>query len=90
MPETDTKEAHLVFENAIFRIDEEGTGFLMLSITGNGRKEWIYYTKDIELFLSHLNQCLVGHTQYPIQIETKEDPTWSAWRSFLENTKNPA
>jgi hypothetical protein len=55
MPPVDINEQQVKFENAIERIDDEAIAHLMLVITGNGRKEWIYYIQnpDSGVYIQH-------------------------------------
>lgn len=87
MPAPGTREQQSVFENAIDRIDAEAIGFLMLVITGECRKEWIYYIQDSQVFITTFNECLAGHPPYPIELEINSDPDWSTWQSFLANLR---
>jgi hypothetical protein len=60
----------------------------MLVVTGNSRKEWIFYTNDISAWLDRLNQLLAGHHAYPIEIQTDTDPAWSTWRGVAACAQN--
>jgi hypothetical protein len=71
------------FEDALYRIDAEAIGFLMMVITGSAHKEWIYYIQDPKVFITVFNECLDGHAPYPIELEVNADPEWSTWRKFL-------
>ena len=81
MPPYDDNEQQIKFEDAIAPLDEQDRlGYLMLVVTGNSRKEWIFYANDIPAWLERFNDLLAGHTVYPIEIETDSDPEWSTWR----------
>ena len=81
MPSAEDNEQQILFEDAIDSIDEQdGLGYLMLVVTGNSRKEWIFYTNDVPAWLDRFNALLTGHAVYPIEIETSTDPDWSTWR----------
>lgn len=41
MPDAETNEAQIIFEDAMESLDKAGISHLMLAVTGNGRKEWI-------------------------------------------------
>lgn len=81
MPLPDDSEQQVQFEDAIASLDaQDGLGYLMLVVTGNSRKEWIFYCNDIPAWLDRFNDLLVGHPVYPIEIETSTDREWSTWR----------
>ncbi len=89
MPPSDHYDRQIAFEEAIVPLDEEDRlGFLMLVITGNSRKEWIFYANDVDAWLARFNELLSGHSVYPIEIETGDDPDWTAWRGVAACAQN--
>ena len=70
----DTNADHIVFEDTLIPLDLEGYSQLMLVITGNGSKEWIWYARDFDDWIGRLNAALSGHPVYPIDIEYQLDP----------------
>ncbi len=87
MPETQTNADQIKFEDALEQLDQNGVSHLMLVVTGNGRKEWIWYVKDEEEWMSKFNALLAGHPVYPIEIEISEEPTWSTYHDFVAGMK---
>lgn len=55
--------------------------------TGNGLKEFNYYIKDREVFMSHFNKALEGHEIYPIEINFYEDPEWVEKHKIINDFK---
>jgi hypothetical protein len=89
MPPSVENEHQISFEDAIASIDgADGFGYLMLVVTGNSRKEWIFYANDISAWLDRFNQLLAGHKAYPIEIRTDADPDWSTWRGVAACAQN--
>lgn len=74
-------------EDRLDPIEKRGNGFLVLSITGNQRKEWIWYTQDVKVFLHQLNRELQGELPFPIEIETSSDPMWEAHSNIIAKMK---
>lgn len=64
----------------------EGTenGFMVFSVTGDQRKEWIWYVRNKAAFIQKLNEALAGHERFPIEIFLADDPTWSAYFDLLQ------
>jgi hypothetical protein len=87
MPDAETSEKQIKFEDAVTPLDVSGTSHLMLVVTGNGRKEWIWYVKDAREWLGKLNELLVEHEVYPIEIEINQDPKWSTYHDFVAGVK---
>jgi hypothetical protein len=51
--------------------------------TGNGQKEFAYYARSTDEFMSSLNASLASHSRYPIEIKFYEDKDWSDFRRLL-------
>ncbi|MBT3135274.1 DUF695 domain-containing protein [Alteromonas sp. ALT199] len=83
MPNETANNRQIEFEDAISSLDKKEISFLMLVATGSGRKEWVWYVKDVDSWMSQLNSLLAGHEVYPIEIEISQDPDWSTYHNFL-------
>jgi hypothetical protein len=59
---------------------------LALVSTGENLREWIYYARSEDEFMSRLNEALAG-TAFPIEIHTAVDPTWENYEEFVRNLK---
>jgi hypothetical protein len=55
--------------------------------TGNGLKEWEYYIKDREDFISRFNRALADQEHYPIEITFYRDPEWRELERFIAMLK---
>ena len=55
------------------------------SRTGNGLKEFAYYTTSQDDFMRVLNKALEKHAEYPIGINFYEDKEWTDFKKILEN-----
>lgn len=58
--------------------------------TGNGVKEWLFYTTDVERFGAEFNRLLEGHPRYPVSLDFEQDPEWSIWSTFVESVERRA
>jgi len=87
MPDSETNENQITFEDAIESLDKKDISHLMLVVTGNGRKEWIWYVKDVDSWLNQLNELLQGHDVYPIEIKIDQDSEWSMYHNFVSGVK---
>jgi hypothetical protein len=72
------------FEDALDSIDGSGAGFLMVAVTGNDRREWIWYTSDPNRFMSFLNAALKGRPKFPLDLSASEDPAWLTYLTIRE------
>lgn len=85
MPDAEANEAQIVFEDALEHLDTQGVSHLMLVVTGNGRKEWHWYVKDIDGWMQALNDALAGKPVFPIEIANAEQPDWSLYHNFISS-----
>ncbi|WP_169308294.1 DUF695 domain-containing protein [Ferrimonas aestuarii] len=87
MPSPDINDQLALFENTTSSLDAAGISHLMLVVTGNGRKEWIWYVNDVESWLDQFNSLLSAHDVFPIELEMEVDEDWSTYHQFIESTK---
>lgn len=59
-------------------IDGTEPGVLAAVITGNGGKEWLYYTSDPDRFMAAFNLAVSGREPYPLDFEGFVDSEWKA------------
>jgi hypothetical protein len=88
MPDPATNQRMVLLEELLEK-KLEGTrnAFLTVSVTGNGRKEWQWYSRDIQETMKLLNEALQGQDAFPIQISRQDDPKWSAYFGILNAAK---
>jgi hypothetical protein len=78
MPASEVTEQMQTFETAIeASLEQKGVGVQAACLTGNGAREWRYYTYDTDEFMAKLNAGLAGHTVYPLRIQLFSDPEWT-------------
>lgn len=83
MPDSDTHKLMNAFEDALEAGTEQRlSGVQAVSLTGDGKKEWRYYTAEVDGFIESLNVDLVGHPHYPLQIESFVDEDWRGLRDM--------
>ncbi|PYQ47170.1 MAG: hypothetical protein DMF59_19620 [Acidobacteria bacterium] len=69
-------------EDSLDWIDESGEAFLMVAVTGNNRREWIWYTNNRDRYMALVNRSLPRQTKFPIDFTTSEDPSWLTYKSI--------
>lgn len=87
MPGAEDYEHMLRLEDHLEKIEGPDIGYLLLSITGGCRKEWILYVKSDEAFLSAFNSQLQGEGRFPIEIEAASDPDWGNYFHLLSRVR---
>jgi Family of unknown function (DUF695) len=72
------------FEDVLFASTDADTWAIeVASITGEGVKEWRFFTSSPVTFLERIKQMFVGHGRYPLQINSIEDGEWFGLSELL-------
>jgi hypothetical protein len=72
------------FEAAIDPIQGDRVGYLMMIVTGNGERTWLWYVADPKAFGAALNRLVPGHP-YPITVNiAQKEPDWKTYRTMRE------
>jgi hypothetical protein len=88
MPNADTNGRMIEMEDVLDpAVSANALSTLSLVSTGNGLKEWIYYTKSEAEFLARLNAALGPLAAFPIEIYVEKDPTWKSYETFRKGVK---
>jgi len=61
---------------------EKGTARLMTVFTGEGIREWQFYTDDEEFFIRKFNEAMEGRPVLPLEIEAFEDENWESYSDY--------
>ncbi len=52
--------------------------------TGDGRRDWVFYTQNLNIFGRVFNRALSSLEQMPLLIEAQEDPAWDEYREMRD------
>lgn len=85
MPRSDVNSQMETFENILDSLEERSVAYLVVAITGNNRKEWLWYASDPERYITSINDALSGSPKYPIDIQVSSDPKWETFNAFASN-----
>jgi hypothetical protein len=84
MPPDDVVDQMNEFEDRLDELEGAAIGYMMVSITGNGRKEWLWYVSDTDRYMQRVNRALAGAgARFPVDFQSSEDPTWETFRAFI-------
>jgi hypothetical protein len=53
-----------------------------LGTTGVGLREWVYYARSQQEFMSKVNEALRKVPRFPIEIDLWRDPEWKRYEEF--------
>lgn len=65
-----------------FRKDK--VAYLTGIYTGDGRRDWIFYTKNLNIFNTVFNRALEQLDTMPLLIEAEEDSDWNEYKEMRE------
>lgn len=57
--------------------------------TGAGRRDWVFYTHNLNIFGKVFNRALENVTRMPLKFDASEDPDWEEYRDMREATYIP-
>ena len=84
------KESSVLMERVTDALSEELSrekAVIMTGIyTGDGKREWIFYTKNLRIFSSVFNRALAGLPVIPFEINAYSDPEWEEYRLMKDMT----
>ena len=63
---------------------ESGTCCLVAVLTGDGIRQWILYSSDIQSFGDFVNDSFPAYPPYPIEINHESDPEWNEYNELSE------
>ena len=71
------------FEDALASaLETSQTAHLMVILTGNGERDWLWYTRGEAEAMRCVNRALKGHRAYPVQFSVQKDRGWKAYAQF--------
>lgn len=85
MPDQETNNAQVEFEDVLTVLDSLDISFLMLVATGNGRKTWHWYVSNADTWMQDFNRLLTDCPEYPISIESSFEPNWRLYHEFVDS-----
>lgn len=90
MPEPDAEEIMEKVTEALQLPLKKERAIVMTGIyTGDGKREWIFYTKNLRIFSFYLNRALENIETLPLEIEAYADPEWEEYKQMREMTYIP-
>lgn len=55
--------------------------------TGNGERNWVFYTMNLRIFDRKLNENLAQFDLLPLEIYVENDPEWNEYKEMREATE---
>jgi hypothetical protein len=72
------------FEADVDPLQGDRLGYLMVIVTGNGERRWLWYVADPAAFAAGLSRLIPGHP-FPITLNAAAiEPDWKTYRTMRE------
>lgn len=52
--------------------------------TGDNERNWVFYTRSLNIFQRKFNEALTPFPALPLQFEAEEDPDWQEYREMCQ------
>jgi hypothetical protein len=91
LPSAEEMELMDQFEDALASaLEGSQTAHLMVVLTTNGDRDWLWYATGEEAAMSRVNQALRGRPRYPAQFSVQRDRGWRAYTQFQTGNGSPS
>lgn len=85
MPQRDISETMEKVTDRLAEVFKKDPVAVMTGIfTGDGERNWIFYTLSTHIFGRKLNECLADMPQLPLEIYCENDSDWAAYDEMSE------
>ena len=65
-------------------LEGPGQAFLTVVVTGNGVREWQWYSRDAGETMALVNKALSNHEPFPVEFSVQDDPKWQGYFRFQD------
>ncbi len=89
MPDKDTSTIMEQVQDALTGVfDKDPVAVLTGIYTGDGERNWVFYTLSTHIFGRKLNETLSVFPQLPLSIYCENDPEWLEYKEMCETEIN--
>ena len=88
MPDRETAELlKSITDNLVSTFNKNKVAILTGIYTGDGERNWVFYTKSLPLFGNYFNKALATLPLLPLEITAESDPAWVEYTQMSEILK---
>lgn len=84
--EADARVMELATDAFEKELSNDNAAILTGIYTGEGRRDWVFYTRSLFIFQKIFNRALENLDTIPLVIEATEDPEWEEYLEMKKNT----
>ncbi|MFZ5443262.1 MAG: DUF695 domain-containing protein [Myxococcota bacterium] len=70
-------------------VERDGLAVMSLALTGEGKREYLFHTRDVAEFSRRLHEMPQEEQRYPIILRKAEDPEWRAFDEVFARFELP-
>ena len=64
--------------------DKDPVAVLVGIYTGDGERDWVFYTRSLHIFQRKLNEALATLPPLPLSFYAEDDPEWEEYNQILQ------
>ena len=64
--------------------DRDPVAVLTGIYTGDGQRNWVFYTRSLHIFPRKFNEALAAFDALPLEFHAEEDPDWEEYREMCQ------
>ena len=80
----DSKVMEEVTDALMDCFDRDPVAVLTGIYTGDGQRNWVFYTRSLHIFQRKFNEVMVPFPVLPLEFEADEDPDWQEYREMCQ------
>lgn len=80
----DSKLMEEVTDALIASFDRDPVAVLTGIYTGDGQRNWVFYTRSLHIFKRKFNETLAPFDEMPLEFVAEEDPDWEEYQEMCE------
>lgn len=65
-------------------MEKDKLAILTGNYLGGGKKYWVFYSRNVDIFFDRLEEALEGFPLLPLEFEAEEDPSWEEYHLMAE------
>ncbi len=80
----DSKLMEEVTDALMTCFDRDPVAILTGIYTGDGQRNWVFYTRSLHIFQRKFNEALSPFETLPLQFHAEDDPNWEEYREMCQ------
>ncbi len=90
MPNDNAAELLQIATDALLKeFNRDKAAYITGIYTGDGEREWVFYTKNLNIFNRIFNRALENIEPLPLEFDAEEDPLWEEYFEMRDITYVP-